>query len=194
MPRLLLVLATLVLAVWLAGCATLSRSECEAGNWREIGAADGSYGYPASRFDMHVKACTRYEVAPDRTLYLAGRDEGLVSYCRLERAAREGVAGRTNYKVCSGELGLSFDRVYDEGRDVYRARSDAADIRSEINDVSGKLAAAADPSARIDLRRDIADLVDKLARQEEVIARQQTELRLVLAEQMRRLEMLGIKG
>jgi hypothetical protein len=194
MLRLLLASLALVLAAWLAGCATLSKSECEAGNWRDIGMADGSHGTPASRFDKHVKACVRYDITPNRDLYLAGRETGLVSYCRLERAAKDGIIGLTNYKVCSGELGASFNRVYDEARDVFRARADAADIRSRINDVAGKLAAATDNAARTDLRRDIADLIEDLAEQEDVIARQQTELHTVLAEELRRLEVLGLEG
>lgn len=194
MSRLLLILITLLAATWLAGCATLSKSECEAGNWRALGVSDGSHGYPASRYDLHVKACVRYDIAPNEALYLVGREEGLVSYCRLEIAARDGVVGRINYKVCSGELGISFNRVYDKARDIYRARSVAADMRSEIDDVLNKLAEAPDNATRIDLRRDAADLSDELAAQEEHIARQQAELRTVLAEELRRLNALGIEG
>lgn len=178
----------------LAGCATLSKTECEAGDWRNLGVVDGMNGYPVSRFDRHIKACARYDIAPDKRLYLAGREEGLLSYCHLDRASRDGLRGRTNYSVCSGELGISFNHVYDEARAVYRARQRVDDLQSEIDDILDRLARTQDEKARRAMVRDIQDLRDDIDDQQRMIDRLQQNLNAVIDREAQRLAALGIAG
>lgn len=149
----------LLLVVALAGCATLSEAECQAGDWRSIGRADGANGRPLSYVGRHADACSDYGIAVNRDLYEAGREEGLQSYCRLDKAEAEGRRGRTNHHVCSGRMGASFDRVYDAARQVREAEQDVAVAESRLD---GLLDRIDDPGLTDDergrLRREILDL------------------------------------
>ena len=195
MPRLLLALAALALMALLSGCATLSKAECQTGDWRALGVSDGTRGFPTARFERHVEACSQHGIVPSQALYLAGHTEGLQTYCRLDNAAEAGTRGAPYYQVCTGEIGLSFGRVYVQGRDVYDARDEAGEIRSEISEVQSKLA---DPNASDEVRAVLDDQLDSLERsldrQEDDIAREERELRNVLADEVRRLNALGIAG
>lgn len=140
MIRFALVIATFIAAAILASCATLSKAECTAGDWRAIGIGDGNRGYPASYVDNHISACTKHGVVLDRGLYENGRQEGLRSYCRLERAESDGRAGRTNYNSCQGELGVSFNRVHGAARALYDLNARITSLDSEINTAVSTLA------------------------------------------------------
>lgn len=194
MARLLLAFAALFLTAWLAGCATLTKSQCETGDWRGIGVSDGMHGYATSRFDEHVKACAEHGITPSRQLYDAGHAEGLMVYCRLDRAADEGLANRPNYLVCTGELGVSFNRVYYEGRQIHTERQRLAEMKSELDDLLGDLAETADAQTRRDLARDVRDLGDDIVDQQIVIARMEQTLRRFVDTERQRLAALGIDG
>ena len=70
--------------VILTGCATLNEQECRMANWRDIGVSDGRTGQPASRVETHRKACASYGILLQEQQYLAGREEGLQEYCRID--------------------------------------------------------------------------------------------------------------
>jgi len=58
-------LIAIALLFGLAACASVSREECLAGNWEEIGFRDGTNGQFSSYIQQHVKACQKVEVTPD---------------------------------------------------------------------------------------------------------------------------------
>ncbi|WP_417584139.1 DUF2799 domain-containing protein [Pelagibacterium sp.] len=137
MQRLLILCAALFAALLLASCATLSREQCEAGDWRSIGFGDGADGRPADRISSHVEACSEFGIPVDNALYQSGRTEGLRVYCRLNNAERQGRAGERYYGVCQGDLGVAFARVHDAGRDVFNLE---AELNSLDSDIDSKLA------------------------------------------------------
>ncbi len=194
MARLLLAIAALFLTAWLSGCATLTKSQCEAGDWRGIGVSDGVKGYATSRFGEHVKACAEHGITPSRQLYEAGHAEGLKVYCQLDRAADEGMADRPNYQVCTGELGVSFNRVYYEGRRVFTERQRIVEMKSELDDVLGELAATTDADARRSLARDVRDLGEDISDQQIVVDRLLRSLNRLVEAERQRLSALGISG
>ena len=124
MSRLLLVCAALFAALLLASCATLSREQCEAGDWRAIGFNDGADGRPADRISSHAEACSEYGISVDNALYQTGRAEGLRVYCRLSNAERKGRSGERYFGVCEGELGVAFARVHAAGREVFNLEAE----------------------------------------------------------------------
>ncbi|WP_196260801.1 DUF2799 domain-containing protein [Pelagibacterium limicola] len=132
MLRLALIGAAFLAAAIIASCATLSKAECSAGDWRSVGIGDGANGYPASYVDNHISACAQHGIVLDRQLYEAGRQEGLRTYCRLERAEREGRAGRASYNTCQGEIGVSFARVHTAARALFDLNARITSLDSEI--------------------------------------------------------------
>lgn len=139
MLRLGLIATVFVLAGVLAACATLTKAECTAGDWRSIGIGDGASGRPASYVDNHISACAEHGIALNRQLYEQGRQEGLRSYCRIERAESEGRAGRVNYNSCQGEIGVAFNRVHTAARALYDLEARMTSLDSELNGAIAQL-------------------------------------------------------
>jgi len=62
-------LAVLVCTLAVAGCASLSESECRGGDWYAIGIEDGAGGANAARLATHRDACAKYAVEDDLRTY-----------------------------------------------------------------------------------------------------------------------------
>lgn len=136
-------LAFLALAlVGLSSCATLSKSECLASDWSSIGERDGRAGYAASRLSEHGDACAKHGIAPNVARYNEGRTRGLLSYCQLDNAFSEGVAGNSYRGVCPANSHGAFDVVHRAASQVAavdgRIRSANAEISRLINQLSVK--------------------------------------------------------
>ncbi len=188
LTRLILLACGLLLALVLAGCATLSEQECQAGDWRSIGRADGANGRPLSYLGRHNDACADYGVAVNRELYEAGREEGLRSYCRLGRAECEGREGSPNHHVCAGRMGVSFDRVYDAARQVHEAEQDVDVARARLDGLIDRID---DPDLtdeqRSRLRREILSLRLDMDLLRLDVRRAERDLRDVVRQEERRL-------
>ncbi|HWJ88071.1 MAG TPA: DUF2799 domain-containing protein [Pelagibacterium sp.] len=139
MSRLLMVALALFGALLLASCATLTKEQCQAGDWRSIGFNDGSRGRPANYVSNHVDACAEYGISLDNALYQAGRSDGLGSYCRLSTAETTGRRGERYYGVCEGPVGAAFARVHRAGEAVYEAKSELSSLDSEIDGLMRQL-------------------------------------------------------
>ena len=76
--RFILAGMVLSLPVVLGSCATMSKEECVAADWRVVGETDGAAGYdPQSRFAAHAKSCEKAGVVPDQTLWYQGFQVGV---------------------------------------------------------------------------------------------------------------------
>ncbi|MEL6167378.1 MAG: DUF2799 domain-containing protein [Pseudomonadota bacterium] len=137
-----LAIAALTCAV-LTGCATLNESECRTGDWYGIGLRDGAEGRLTSHLSNHAKACADYGIAPNASLWLAGREDGLVSYCTPGKAYREGRSGRAMRPVCPAEVAVELDRAnlfglryHELSNDIEDAERDLYEIRTALSDLS----------------------------------------------------------
>jgi hypothetical protein len=137
MSRWLPVLFALSIGSLLGSCATLSQEQCQAGDWRSIGVADGAEGRPASYVSNHVNACAEYGIGLDQPLYQVGRAEGLRAYCTLENAADVGLDGERYYGVCEGNIGVAFARVHGAAERVHDLEAELNSIDSDIDRQGG---------------------------------------------------------
>jgi hypothetical protein len=191
LKRILLAVAGLLVFGLLAGCATLNKQQCEAGDWHGVGVADGENGFPVARFSDHVEACGEHGITPNRELYIVGREEGLRRYCTIRRAEEEGLAGRTYFNVCEGEAGLSFSRVYRQAGDVRDARQELGEASNELD---GLVLSLTDETVtdeeRVEIRFSILRLQSQIALLEVRTLREEAELRAVVGEESARLARL----
>ncbi len=74
----------LLVSLSLTGCATLSKEECQRGNWFQVGYTDGAEGQTIDRLNEHIKACADYKIAPDQMAYQQGRMQGVQQYCQTK--------------------------------------------------------------------------------------------------------------
>jgi hypothetical protein len=124
----------------LAGCATLSESDCRTARWAQIGERDGANGRAEDHVLEHDKACARYGVQPDHLAWLEGRERGLERYCTVRNGYRIGEVGGSYNDVCFAGAELEFRRGYDLGLRMNRARSALERVENEIRTLEARVA------------------------------------------------------
>ena len=100
-------------------CASMSKDECRAVDWRTVGYEDGVSGQSGDRIGDHRRACADYGITPDLAAYRAGRADGLREYCQPHNGYRTGVNGNTYYGACPADLAAAFEKGYDAGHELY---------------------------------------------------------------------------
>lgn len=128
----------LVLLV-LGGCETLSRSECQTGQWYSIGERDGANGYSEDRFLENAKACSKHGLPADRERWLDGRARGLDRYCTARNAFSVGTQYASYQGVCTGPAEGDFLHGYNLGRSLADARGRRSHWEEEINRIHHRL-------------------------------------------------------
>lgn len=137
--RILLLAAAGGAALAIASCATMTKDQCLAGAWGEVGYRDGSEGYPMSVLQDHEKACAEYGLAPDGVAYRSARADGLNGYCRWERGFREGREGDAYHGVCTPAQEEEFLSAYRDGQMVYAAEQALTNARSGVASLGARL-------------------------------------------------------
>lgn len=138
-----------VLLAAACGCASLDKDECLNASWYAIGVEDGSKGRPVERLGDHRRACAKYGVAPDAERYLAGRGEGLKSFCTYDRGFSEGRAGHVYNAACPQPQ--AFLAGYQRGRELYDLHRQLDELQKQIGASKAALKAGIpNPRARAD--------------------------------------------
>ncbi len=139
LPRAHAGLLAAVAALMLGGCASMSQDQCTAADWRTVGYTDGVRGAPPDRIAAHQEACAKHGVTPDLTRWLQGRESGLQQYCQPGNGFRVGLAGNGYANVCSAALEPAFLGAYQQGREIYSARSAYRSAASELSNARAVL-------------------------------------------------------
>lgn len=178
-PEILLILVTLCL---LASCASVSKSDCETGDWERIGENDGDFGRSPDYFERHLEACAKHGVTPDKEAYELGYSGGLADYCSRRGGYEAGKRG-SNYKgVCSEGYEEDFRIGYNLGRELYQVASEIAEDAARLRQLDNELR-----QLQINHNRDSAQarqreerrryLLTQIIRLEQRISRNETDLR-----------------
>lgn len=107
----------------LSGCASISKDECLAGNWQDMGYRDGVNGESRGQLADYANVCAGHGTLVDRSAYLSSYETGLNEYCAPVKALRQGRRGANVPDVCSSrpdymaqyDLGVSEYCVPDTG-------------------------------------------------------------------------------
>jgi Protein of unknown function (DUF2799) len=121
------------LVILLSGCSSMSRNECLTVDWRTVGYEDGVDGYPGDRIAQHRKACAKYGVSTDLSLYQQGREEGLREYCQPANGYRVGSRGGSYGGVCPAPLQGAFVAAFETGHRLYVLESNVANVNSQLD-------------------------------------------------------------
>jgi len=133
------VVCSVVAALLLTGCATLSREQCQRGDWFGLGITDGQNGQPASRLDQHARACSEHGIHVDNQQSLNGRAQGLQDYCQIENAFDSGLEGRRYQQVCPPSIDAAFERYNRAAYEVYQIRKELEQVDDRIRDNERRL-------------------------------------------------------
>lgn len=155
--------AALSLALFVAGCASMSEKECLSANWTDQGYRDGRNGQPLSRLEEHRQACAKVGVAPVSSQYLTGREAGIREYCTPANAVREGRLGRGYRNACPMQLERNFLSYHELGYQAYRAEQRVDTLNREMQRRQRELDKEKNDAKRHELRRELRHLDSRLA-------------------------------
>lgn len=116
----------------ISGCASLSESQCVAGDWKTVGYRDGLAGRQSTQLLQHQNACMKHGAVPDRNAYLAGWEKGVRQFCLPGSGFNTGEAGRSFANVCPEDLQAAYYAAYQEGRRLYLAKSEIDSLNRTI--------------------------------------------------------------
>tara|TARA_B100001079_G_scaffold130641_3_gene112043 strand:+ start:2030 stop:2629 length:600 start_codon:yes stop_codon:yes gene_type:complete len=125
-------------AVYLSGCHTLNRKECETADWESIGLRDGLKGETLAHFNKHQKACDRFDLLADRANWESGRRKGLETYCEPVNGFYVGRAGKVYHGVC-GAGAAEFRENHRKGKWLFDMESVLNSVEREINNLLDSL-------------------------------------------------------
>jgi hypothetical protein len=130
--RLGLIIVGAALAMLQLSCASMSKEECQMGNWYDYGHRDSSKGGTSDMFMQHSEACMKHGISGNKEQYMAGFKEGLKEFCTPENAYQFGVGGGQYKNTCPPALHSKFNMSYKKGKEIY-------DINSQINSLQGEV-------------------------------------------------------
>ena len=133
------VFLTFLLVTGCAGRGTVSENQCAVGDWQSLGYRDGINGYRSTRLLEHGDACMKHDIVPDRSAYMLGWEEGIRSYCEPNNGFSVGERGWQHNNVCPADLRADFLMAYKEGRRLYMARVEVANLEREIEHKTNRL-------------------------------------------------------
>lgn len=173
------------LPILLAGCASMSPSECATADWRQRGEQDGRQGEEDRSASYH-EACSKAGIRVDVATYRAGRTLGLQSYCRLGNAITEGLAGKPYDGVCPQPTDQSFRSIHAIAFRVQEATQNVSRLRNEQDRLQAELTSDKTANDRKVTLRDLLNRSDRQlrdARNAQFAAEQQFN---AMSEDMRR--------
>jgi hypothetical protein len=165
----------LLIASALAGCASMSESECRVADWARVGVADGARGERDSRLADYAEDCGKIGVVPDAAAYRKGWDNGIASFCTATNGWREGTLGHNGKATaCLGQPGYeAFVRYFDAGMQVYRTQTQLAQNDSETNRLQTRLDASTNDDEKRRLRSELREIDYQQYRLRSQMAQQQ---------------------
>ncbi|MFM4651060.1 DUF2799 domain-containing protein [Aeromonas bivalvium] len=110
--------ALLILCLLLGACSSLSREECAAMSWYNLGFADGEQGKAPDAGKGYAERCGEHGVAADLGEWQRGYQKGLELYCIPELAYRKGRDGEEYQGVCPHDE--TFLRQFERGQREYQ--------------------------------------------------------------------------
>ncbi|WP_349357296.1 DUF2799 domain-containing protein [Stappia sp.] len=112
--------AALGLAVFLSGCATVSKAQCEAGQWEVMGINTALAGKGPDRFYKIQEDCGRHGIAADEILFVKGWEGGRRTYCSPQTGFRDGQRGSRPGFGCPEDLADDYRDAYGLGTRIRR--------------------------------------------------------------------------
>lgn len=128
-----------LVSLLLCSCATMTPEQCKVADWRDVGLRDGLNGETLTRLNQRAEDCQKAGVAINRPAYLAGRDAGLHTYCRLENAVPLGLKGGSYHGVCPAVIDMQFRQRFQLARNVFDLRAEVTGLDARIESLERRL-------------------------------------------------------
>lgn len=147
----------LLIALALAGCESMSVSECKVADWHRVGWTDGSRGESEQRIADYAQDCGKAGIVPNAPAYRQGWDAGIVQFCTAANGWREGIQGHSGKaSVCQGQSGYPvFAHYLEAGLQVYRINERMQDNARESTRLQNRLDASKSDEEKKRLREEL---------------------------------------
>lgn len=123
----------LILLFFLAGCASMDKSECLTADWRTIGFEDGVAGENVTNIAEYRKDCAKHGVSPVLDDYQRGHLDGSKLFCTKRNGFEQGNGGKGYSRSCPADLEGTFLDGYRDGQELFSLRKI---MESSLNSVS----------------------------------------------------------
>jgi len=133
-------LALALASLTLTGCAMMSEKECLNADWYALGLQDGTDGKNLGYFSQRLQACSEHKVAANKSQYLKGHAQGLVSFCNYETGLQQGEYGHTYEGVCQGSAKDEFMRGYQLGMKTYQLTQTYQSYQNQLVQIDEEIA------------------------------------------------------
>jgi len=152
-PTIFLLLLTLLLA----GCESMSVSECKVADWGRVGFADGNRGESERRIADYTEDCGKAGILTDARAYRYGWDQGIGNFCTPANGWREGMQGNSGKaSVCQGQPGFAgFARYLEAGLLVNNTQSQMQRNAYESQRLQKRLEESKSDEEKKNLRNDL---------------------------------------
>ena len=144
--------ASVAALLLLAGCETVSKEQCVAGDWSGLGRADGAQGHPSSRIEDIAKDCGRHGITPEVQAYMSGWHEGVRLYCTPLNGFNTGRQGKSLSSVCPPQLAGTFAQTHALGRRIWTAEDRMRQVERRVSSEEDRMNDARRDLDRLDCR------------------------------------------
>lgn len=144
----------------ISGCASLSKEECQQGDWYGIGFSDGVQGRSIARFDQHREACAEHGVTVDISTYETGRHKGLRRFCSASNAYRHGELLQRYDGICPAELEQNYLSNYIAGLEtaLQQTENDHDELVEKFEDTERLLIYLEEEIARKKVKKELKEI------------------------------------
>ena len=159
----------------LAGCESMSVSECQVADWGRVGLADGSRGESESRLSAYTEDCGKSGIRPNAKAYRQGWDVGIARFCTATNGWREGTQGHSGKEaVCRGQSGFNeFSHFLNAGLHVYRTNEQMRHNTQETNQLQNRLEKPGSDDEKRRIRSQLREIDYEQSRLRSQLSRQQ---------------------
>ena len=157
MTKHLALLSLLLASLLMAGCESMSPTECKVADWGRVGHADGTRGESERRIADYTEDCGKVGVVPNAQLYRYGWDQGIVNFCTAANGWREGLQGNSGKaSVCQGQAGYaSFVRYLEAGLQVNNTQAQMQRNARESERLQKRLEESKNDEEKKNIRNDL---------------------------------------
>ena len=137
--RVLFILGSVLLFTACSNTVKLTRAECEATHWNQLGLEDGTAGSEQTTLKKRVQDCVEYQTSPDLTAYQSGYEKGLSRYCVYSKGVALGQSGKDFNNVCAQFEYVLFGSGWMIGNSKYKLKQELEDLSKHLSTTEAKL-------------------------------------------------------
>ncbi len=106
----------LLILLFLGGCTTMKKGDCENRKWKVQGYKDAMKGFPSSHYQNQKKACMKFNIRVNKDRYMEGFNKGIRDFCTYKNGYEFGLKGKRYDDSCPKQLEDDFFKGYVAGK------------------------------------------------------------------------------